>query len=194
MLKTNWKSRTKRDLIIEVWEFLDCESVGDAELQKIQQALRARFGEAATDSPAAIARVVADEGALLRHPEVFECDRKWRAENLSRSAFADELDFSNLSSAFTSVVKLEEKRMELQTGSDTLKDLRESVAAIGKDLSLRARSQIIDEAAKAQLKEVSHWLMVWLQSPELFSDWLDLRRRSPEFRQKFGEDSTDTNL
>src|SRR4029079_12333365 len=127
MLKTNWKSRTKRDLIIEVWEFLDCESVGDAELQKIQQALRARFGEAATDSPAAIARVVADEGALLRHPEVFECDRKWRQENLSRAAFAEELDFSNLSAAFTSVVKLEEKRMELQADSEALKDLRESV-------------------------------------------------------------------
>src|SRR6185369_15678162 len=104
MLKTNWKSRTKRDLIIEVWEFLDCESVGDAELQQIQQALRARFGEGATESPAAIARVVADEGAQLRYPEVFECDRKWREENLSRSTFAEELDFSNLSSAFTSVV------------------------------------------------------------------------------------------
>src|SRR6185503_13037433 len=175
MLKTNWKSRTKRDLIIEVWEFLDCESVGAAELQQIQHALRARFGGAATDSPAAIARVVADEGALLRHPEVFECDRKWREENLSRSAFAAELDFSNLSAAFSSVVKLEEKRMELQAGSEALKDLREGVTAISKDLSLRARSQIIDEAAKAQLKEVSHWLMVWLQSPELFSDWLDLR-------------------
>jgi len=189
MLKTNWKSRTKRDLIIEVWEFLDCESVGDAELQKIQQALRARFGEGATESPAAIARVVADEGALLRHPEVFECDRKWRAENLSRTAFADELDFSSLSSAFTSFVKLEEKRMELQADSeaDALKDLRESVAAISRDLSLRARSQIMDDTAKAQLKEVSHWLMVWLQSPELFSDWLDLRRRSPEFRKKFGD-------
>ena len=196
MLKTNWKSRTKRDLIIEVWEFLDCESVGAAELQQIQQALRARFGGGATDSPAGIARIVADEGAQLRHPEVFECDRKWREENLSRVAFADELDFSSLSSAFTSVVKLEEKRMELQAGSDAeaLKDLRESVTAISKDLSLRARSNIIDDAQKAQLKEVAQWLMVWWQSPELFSAWLDLRRRSPEFRKKFGEGSNDTNL
>jgi len=187
MLKPNWKSRTKRDLIIEVWEFLDCESVGAAELQQIQQALRARFGGGATESPAVIARVVADEGAVLRHPEVFECDRKWREQNLSQTAFADELDFSNLSSAFTSVVKLEEKRMELQSGSEALKGLRESMTAISKDLLIRARSKIIDDAQKAQLKEVSHWLAVWLQSPELFSDWLDLRRRSPEFRKKFGE-------
>jgi len=46
----------------------------------------------------------------------------------------------------------------------------------------------VDDAQKAQLKEVSNWLTVWLQSPELFSDWLDLRRRSPEFRERFGED------
>jgi len=26
---------------------------------------------------------------------------------------------------------------------------------------------------------------VWLQTPNLFDDWLDLRRRSPDFRNKF---------
>lgn len=190
MTTRKWSARTKQELIIEVWEHLDCESVGSRELQQIQQALLEQFGEGAAASPAAIARTVADEGAVLRHPEVFECDRKWREKNLSRSAFAEELDFSNLSSAFRSVVKLEEKRMELPARSDALKDLRESVAAISKDLLLRGRSKIIDEAARAQLKEVSHWLMVWLQSPDLFSDWLDLRRRSPEFRKKFGENNS----
>ena len=181
MTKRKWSARTRQDLIIEVWEALDCESVGARELKQIQQTLFEQFGEGAAASPAAIARTVADEGALLRHPEVFECDRKWREENLSRAAFADALDFSNLSSAFASVVKLEEKRRELQAGpeAEALKDLRESVTAISKDLLFRSRSKIIDDAQKAQLKEVSHWLVVWVQSPELFSDWLDLRRRSP---------------
>jgi len=189
MTKRKWSARTRQDLIIEVWEALDCESVGARELKQIQQTLFEQFGEGAAASPAAIARTVADEGAVLRHPEVFECDRKWREENLSRAAFAEELDFSNLSCAFTSAVKLEEKRIELQAGSEAeaLQDLRDSVTALSKDLSLRAHSKILDEEQKAQLKEVSHWLVVWLQSPELFSDWLDLRRRSPEFREKFGE-------
>ena len=69
-----WRSRTKQDLVIEVWEALDCESVGARELEQIQEALRERFGEGALASPAAIARMVADEGAVLRHPEVCECD------------------------------------------------------------------------------------------------------------------------
>ena len=67
-----------------------------------------------------------------------------------------------------------------------LEKLREVVAAIRKDLLLKpAAKSLIDREKEAQLKEVSHWLTVWLQSPELFSDWLDLRRRSPEFRKRF---------
>jgi hypothetical protein len=191
MVKANWNSRTKHDLIIEVWEELDCESVGARELEQIQQALGEKFGEGALVSPASIARTVADEGAVLRHPEVFECDVKWREQNLKKSEFREGLDFSDLSLAFASVVKLEEKRLQFQVDNDAtgLKELRNVVMVARKDLSLRARSKILDGEVREQLKEISQWLAVWLQSPELFSDWLDLRRRSAEFRSRFPEGS-----
>jgi hypothetical protein len=85
------------------------------------------------------------------------------------------------------MVKLEEKRLELQSNADTkgLTELREAVTGVRKDSLLRARSKIIDAAQREEAKEVSQWLTIWLQAPELFSDWLDLRRRSPEFRKKF---------
>jgi len=186
--------------VIEVWEALDCESVGARELEQIQEALSERFGEGALASPAAIARMVADEGAVLRHPEVFECDLKWRERLLEKRVLRDALDFTNLDSAFESVVKIEEQRMRLEkTGekgkgergrgaSDTfaeLKELREIVMAAREEVLLRARSKILDEEQRRQAKEISDWLGVWLRAPELFSDWLDLRRRSPEFRKKF---------
>jgi hypothetical protein len=187
MIARSWRARNKQDLIIEVWEYLDCESVGAPELERIQQALTEKFGAGATASPAAIARIVADEGAALRHPEVFECDVKWREQNLQRWNFREQLDFADLSLAFASAVKLEEKRMQLQADNEAtgLTELREIVMAARKDLLLLARSKIIEGAARDQLKEISEWLNVWLQSPELFSDWLDLRRRSPEFQKKF---------
>src|SRR6266508_2157384 len=37
-----------------------------------------QFGPGSEESPAAIARVLADEGAELRHPEVIELDARWR--------------------------------------------------------------------------------------------------------------------
>lgn len=181
-----WQSRTKQDLIIEVWEKLDCESVGARELEQIQQALLEQLGNGGSESPAAIARAVADEGAVLRHPEVFDCDLKWRRQNLA-ATFPEALDFSNLAAAFESVVKIEERRMALQLKNDprAFEQLRSFVAASRDDLSLRARSSILDNGRRVEAKEMAHWLTVWLQAPELFSDWLDLRRRSPEFLKRF---------
>ena len=95
MMARSWSARNKRDLIIEVWEYLDCESVGASELEQIQQALTEKFGAGALTSPASIARTVADEGAALRHPEVFQCDLKWREQNLKKWEFREELDFSD---------------------------------------------------------------------------------------------------
>jgi hypothetical protein len=189
MTTRKWSARTRQDLIIEVWEFLDCESVGARELQQIQEAVLEQFGAGAAASPATIARTVADEGAVLRHPEVFECDRRWREENLKKWTFREAMDFADLASAFASVVKLEERRIELQAGSDAqgLKDLREVVISLRKDLLLKARSKIF-ETQRQQLKEIAYWLAVWLQAPELFSDWLDLRRRSDEFGKRFPEE------
>ena len=192
MIARSWSARNKRDLIIEVWEYLDCESVGASELEQIQQALTEKFGAGALTSPASIARTVADEGAVLRHPEVFQCDVKWRQENLKKWEFCEGLDFSDFSSAFESVVKLEEKRLQLQVDNQAtgLKELRDIVAAARKDSLLQARSKILDASAREQRKEISEWLTVWLQSPELFSDWLDLRRRSPEYKKKFPEETS----
>jgi len=193
MIARSWSARNKRDLIIEVWEYLDCESVGASELEQIQQALTEKFGAALT-SPASIARIVADEGAFLRHPEVFQFDVNWREQNLKRWEFRQGLNFSDFSSAFESVVKLEEKRLQLQigdkaTGARGLRELRDIVTAARQDLLLQARSKILDSSAREQLKEISEWLTVWLQAPELFSDWLDLRRRSPEYKKRFPEDT-----
>ncbi len=193
MTAKSWSARTRRDLIIEVWEALDCESVGARELEQIQQALGEKFGAGGLESPAAIARVVADEGAVLRHPEVFEGDVKWRKQELEKASFGNELDFRDLSSAFQSVVKLEERRLQLKSDNRPMgdKNLRDVILVARADSLLRARSKILDRQQRAQAKEISEWLRIWLQAPELFSDWLDLRRRSPEYREKFPEDKAD---
>src|SRR6266496_3492698 len=70
--------RTKRHLIVAVWNRLGTSSIGKSELSEIQRSINSQFGPEAGGSPAAIARVLADEGAELRHPEVIEFDACWR--------------------------------------------------------------------------------------------------------------------
>ena len=183
-LKTGkWRARTKQDLMIEVWEALDCESVGAPELEQIQAAVSERFGEGAVESPASIARTLADEGAVLRHPDVLNFDTEWRERELSALIAPDELNFSGLVEAAEAIKKLDELRNTLeQAGNDEkLRRLREIALTFKQEAQMVARSRILEKKPRLEAKEIAAWLTVWLLEPDLFADWLSLRRRSPEF-------------
>jgi hypothetical protein len=190
-VQNSWRATTRHELIIEVWEALDCESVGALELEQIQQVLGQKFGAGAVESPAAIARVVADEGAVLRHPEVFESDMKWRTGKAT--ALGHNLDFSSLKSALESFRAIETHKSELEKTKDHAgqQHLNEVIAAARQDALLLERSRILAARERAEAKEASEWLRVWLVAPELFRDWLELRMRSAEFRRSFAEHDSD---
>lgn len=179
---------TKRDLAIAVWESLDCETVGAKELERIQREVAERFGEGAVEGPAALARTLADEGALLRHPEVLECDAKWRQRKLSQPALQVELELSTLSAAAATMVELENRRRELTKADDKnrLRGLRDAAIKHKQDRLVIARSLVLSELERAEANEIAGWLDVWLRTPDLFAEWVELRRLSPEFRQRFG--------
>ena len=86
-------------------------------------------------------------------------------------------------------MKLDEQRQRLEGANDEtgLKRLRESIVGIRADAQLRGQSKISSPVEREEAKEIANWLRVWLESPELFLDWLDLRRRSAEFAKKFGD-------
>lgn len=175
-----WKSKNKYDLMIEVWEKLDCESVGAPEIAAIEAVVRDVFGEPALDSPMRMARILADEGAELRHSEIMQLYVE-RYENQPYTAeFRNILKLDNLKRARSSIRNLENLRRKFLADND-----REGVRLI--------RERTID--AKKELKsdtihdlEIARWLTVWLQTPELFEDWLKLRARSNEFLSAFGEE------
>jgi len=185
MKANRWRARTKRDLIIEVWEDLDCDSVGAQELQQIQKVVSESFGEGAWESPAAIARTLADEGAVLRHPEVLDFDTQWREQNLTTLLLPDELNFSDLVESSKSITRLDELRRRLEGEGDQvrLRRLRELALSIKGESQRLARSKIAGEKKRAEAREIAQWLTVWLQEPDMFEDWLSLRRRSLEFIQ-----------
>ena len=184
-----WRFQTRRDLVIEVWEALDCESVGARELEQIQQALHETFGEGALDSPASIARTVADEGAVLRHPEVFEYDTKWRERRISEDAPLESLSFANLADASKSMRKLESWRKEFAEEQDRAKmrQIQEFAIKTKQDLRLVARSRVVEAKRRIEAAEIVQWLTIWMQDPAIFDDWLSLRRRSAEFVKNFSD-------
>lgn len=187
-MKTHrWQSRTRQELIIEVWEALDCESVGARELLAIQKVLRETLGEGAVASPASIARTVADEGAVLRHPEVLNCDTKWRQQNLAAPFAPQDLNFTDLAEAAASLKMIDKLRREAEQegNQQKLKQVRELALHNKQEAQLVAGSEVVKTQDRLVAKEIAEWIRVWLQQPDLFDDWLNLRQRSPEYRRKF---------
>jgi hypothetical protein len=150
-----------------------------------------RSGSNAVNSPAAIARVLADEGAELHHPEVIECDARWRAERIGAETPASGAGLPGQGAALTleQAEELIERLEKLRTESSVndAQSIRAIAIEAREGAQLLARRKTSGESRTAEQLEIAEWLGVWIKTPKLFRDWLELRRRSPEFRRKFEE-------
>ena len=185
-----YTSKNKTDLIIEVWEKLDCESVGAKEIIAIDNAVREQFGEQAVDSPMITARLLADEGAELRHAEIMALYLKRTEEPPPHDAALRNLfDLSDLSRVERSLKNAENLRRKLHSENDKqgMRLLRERAIEAKSTAKILANDKRLSEDERAVQTEAAEWMTLWLQSPELFENWVKLRRSSKEFETRFGE-------
>ena len=185
---------TKHQVIVATWEGLNRPSVGVKELDAMQKALIDRFGASNVISPAAIARVLADAGAELRHPEIIEFDAQWRQSQIEVEAKRFERLYRisddeplTIAQAEALLSELERLRNQFEESNDreAVEQLRAYAAEFRERVHSLAKNRSSDPATRRFQIEIAEWLRVWLQTPALFSDWLDLRRRSPDFQKKF---------
>jgi hypothetical protein len=163
-------------LILELWEECESESAGESELIRIQKALSDDLGVA--QSPASIARTLADHQVRLRHPEVLAADSKWREDQINKAPDLLEFDFESLANAIISMKRLETLRVRFLSEGDEAR--WQIVVEHARDLKLELARKPTELA-----KEIVEWLAIWLQNPDIFEDWSDLRQNSPEFRKRF---------
>lgn len=184
-----WQSRTKTDLIIEVWEKLDCESVGASEIEAIETAVREQLGHGAVDSPMIIARLLADEGAELRHAEIMELDVKRRLESPYDAMFRNILKFSDLKQTLLSIRRLDNLRKKFESENDRegLRLVRETALKGKRRAQMIAGNGKVEQKKRDEKTEIAEWFTIWLQSPEIFENWVELRQNSKDFRDKFSD-------
>jgi len=186
----------RREKVVDVWRSLGEPVVGEDELRQVQEALGREFASAAAViSPATIARILADEGAELGHPEIIEFDARWREariesegkglNSLGSLAGAKALSLKQAESLIRRLEKL--RRRYDRTGDVRSRQVR-SLAIEGRQAALiRAKSRSLGEAGRLEQAEIGEWLRIWLQTPALFDQWLELRKSSSDFRKKFSE-------
>lgn len=183
-----WKARTKDDLTIEVWEKLDCENVGAAEIEAIEIVVADQYGASAVDSPMVTARLLADEGAALRHSEIMNLYLERASDRPYDAALRNIVKIDDLKSAVGSILQLENLRQKYVSENDKagLRVVRET-ALKGKQTAVEnSEKRSFNEVRRQMNAEITQWFSVWLQTPEVFESWVALRQRSPEFVERFG--------
>lgn len=182
-----YKARTKTDLMIEVWEDLDCESVGESEIIAIENAVRERFGDNAVDSPMRIARLLADEGAELRHSEIMKLDIERRLESPYDAMFRNILKFADFKQTLISIRQLDNLRRKFLSEHDKegLRLVRETAIKGKNRAAMIANNPKVESQKREEKAEIAEWFRLWLQSPEIFENWVTLRTNSKDFKEKF---------
>lgn len=175
------KGKTRKELILEVFDSTGCEEISVELVKLINERLRAVYGRGGTATPGYIARVLVDAGRrVLYNSEPIELEP-------SLHPF-EPLPFETLQEAEQSILLLASRYSQAVAVDDL-----ESAAQcrhIAEMARLRARliasNGRVDNEVRAVREEVAFWLELWLSTPELFADWLQLRKASSQFQEQFG--------
>jgi hypothetical protein len=182
-----------REFIVQFWLERGRLPIDAQFLEDVQRELVERFEDVAM-SPASVARVLADEDAELRHPQIIEFDVHWREvflkSRMEKFAAVEQLSSGarlNIESAGVLIGKMEKLRQEFERDDDDtrLEELRTIAADARQRAEALGKNRELDERVRREQSEIAEWLKVWLQTPTLFENWLELRRRSEQFREKF---------
>jgi hypothetical protein len=174
-------SSTKKALILEAAHGLGKPRFTPAEIEQIRRQLIAQLGARGKTSPDYIVSVL--ENAGLRVVWSTQSDTEGRYEE----EFADLLHFSTLAEAEMCLVRLDEllRKFTVEGERVAAERVRE-VARLGRRRAeMIARNQKVDAQKREEKEEISHWFAIWLETPEAFFDWLEVRKQSPEFKEKY---------
>lgn len=175
------KKSAKKEMILAVAREMNKATYTPAEVEQIRRKLIAEHGEAGKTSADYIADVLAD--AKMR----VVMSAHVNAEGLYEEEFQDLLHFSTFEEAEMCLVRLDELLRKFETEGEKAAEARVlEVARLGRRRAeMIARNHKVDADKRQEKEEIARWFAVWLEQPDAFFDWLELRKQSPEFRERF---------
>ncbi len=173
---------TRKKRILEIAEDLGVEQFTPAEVEQIRRQLIARFGAGAKANAEHIHEVLEDAG--LRVNWSTQAD----SEDLYEEEFRDLLHFATLEEAEMCLMRLDELVRKFRSEGEHAAVKR--VLEVGKlgrrRAEMIARNPRVDPKKREEKQEILEWFRIWLQTPEAFFEWLDVRKRSPDYQHRFG--------
>jgi hypothetical protein len=173
----------KKDMILDAARDLGVQKWTVAEIDQLRRKLLADHGEAGKTGNDYIADVLKDAGWKIQITDREEAEERFEEE------FEDILHFSTLQDAEVSLTRLDELlRRFRQHGERAAVERVLEIARLGKRRAeMISRNRKVEERKRKEKKEIAEWFRIWLEAPDTFFDWLDVRKASPEFHATFGE-------
>ncbi|HJX94538.1 MAG TPA: hypothetical protein VJ324_02885 [Candidatus Acidoferrum sp.] len=178
--------KTKKDLILETAREIGASKWTLAEIDQLRRRLHAEHGEAGKTSSEYIGDVLKSAGwkVLLTLQE--------EAEEQYEEEFEDLLHFKTLEDAEVSIMRLDELMRKFQAhGEHAAVERVLGIARLGKRRAeMISRNHKVEPHKREEKVEIANWFRIWLETPDAFFDWLDVRKQSPDFRTRFPEAET----
>jgi len=174
---------TKKEMILEAADELGVQKWTTAEIDQLRRKLIAEHGEAGKSSNEYIADVLKSTGLKVQLSEREEAEERFEEE------FEDILHFKTLKDAEVSLTRLDEllRRFKAHGEAAAMERVLE-IARLGKRRAeMISHNRKVEAPKREEKKEIAEWFRIWLETPDAFFDWLEVRKASPEFSEKFGD-------
>lgn len=183
------KRPTKQQLVLEIYDREAMGEVTAAEIGIINQALIAEYGDGGAMEPAEIASILNQEELPIRFDQVFRMDSPTeKYESLFRGLGG----CSSLEEAETTLRRIDELHGKFQQAGDKigLRFARQTALRLKQQTAELQQSPKLTEHRRIELGEINQWATVWLQTPGLFAQWIELRKASAVYKSLFQDKST----
>jgi hypothetical protein len=182
--------KSKRQLILEYRQTHGLENAGAQEIRLIQAEL-GRTGSGQRLSLSYIASVLRQAGTRVDFNSRYV--DPWMEEPYA-TRLTGLLQFRDLETTEGALCNLDQAYREYQKAAD-----RKGVTLV-RSLGLKGKLRAEGLAAnprvsperRAEKREIASWFRVWLENPDIFFDWLEVRKRSEEFQTTFARPGSHT--
>ncbi len=173
---------SKKRIIVELAQKIGAQKVTAAEIEQVRRKLIVQLGPEGKTSADYVASVLAAAGMRVALSHRADTEGRYQEE------FQGLLHFATLEEAEMCLMRLDELGRKFRAEGEAAAAERVlEVARLGRRRAeMIARNPKVDAHKRAEKNEIVQWFVIWLETPEAFFDWLEVRKRAPEFVEKFG--------
>ncbi|MGH9433783.1 MAG: hypothetical protein ACRD3T_19815 [Terriglobia bacterium] len=178
--------RSKKQSILDAVESLGIAKAGEGQIRRIQAHLVRQLGIAGKPSASHIIKTLRDAGIPVGVQTPFD---EPSIEEPYATRLKGLLQFQGLQAAEDSLRTIHAAFEEYREAADRrgMRLVRGLVLKGKQRAAAIARNPRVDPANRAAKREIVNWFRVWLESPDLFFVWLEVRKKSTEFQALFGD-------